>query len=78
MTLRSLPSSAVHTAQQSRSPERSPDQHAGRELPAGDLPAAPPGASGKEDTPVFWQTLQAMASTPGQPDGPPYWIPGRG
>ena len=67
MTLRSLPS-AAHPAQQSRPPERWPAQHVGREPPASDLPAAPPGAASKEDTPVYWQTLLVMVTAPWRRD----------
>jgi hypothetical protein len=69
MTPRLYPSSAGHPVQESRSPERLQAQHAGREAPASVLPAAPRGAASKEDTPVFWQTLQAMVSPPWRRDG---------
>jgi len=35
---------------------------ADRGFPASGLPAALPGRSSEEDTPVYWQTVQAMAS----------------
>ena len=69
MTARLYPSPAGHPVQQSRSPERPQAQHAGREAAAGVLPAAPRSASCQEDTPLYWQTLQAMVSPPWRRDG---------
>lgn len=69
MTPRLYPSSAGHPVQESRSPERLQAQHAGLDVPASVLPAAPRGASSKEDTPVYWQTLQVMVSPPWRRDG---------
>ncbi len=66
MTPRLYPSLAGHPVQESRSPERLQAQHAVLDAPASVLPAAPRGASGKEDTPVYWQTLQVMVSPPGR------------
>ena len=53
MTPRLYPSSAGHPVQESRSPERLQAQHAGLDVPASVLPAAPRGASSKEDTGVI-------------------------
>jgi hypothetical protein len=69
MTPRLYPSSAGNPLHDDRSPERSQAQHVGREAPASVLPAAPRGASSKEDTPVYWQTLQVMVSPPWRRDG---------
>ena len=63
MTSKTWPS-AVHAAQESRSPDRLHAQPAGRQPPAGDLPAVRSATSRQEDTPVYWQTLQAMVSAP--------------
>jgi hypothetical protein len=68
MTPRLYPS-AGHPVQEGRSPERLQAQHAVLDAPASVLPAAPRGASSKEDTPVYWQTLQVMVSPPGRRDG---------
>jgi hypothetical protein len=67
MTPRLYPS-AGHPVQEGRSPERLA-QHAVLDAPASVLPAAPRGASSKEDTPVYWQTLQVMVSPPWRRDG---------
>ena len=69
MTARLYPSPAGRPVPESRSPARWQAQHAGRDAPASVLPAAPRGASSKEDTPVYWQTLQVMVSPPGRRDG---------
>jgi len=69
MTPRFYPSSAGRPVQESRPPERLQAQRAGREAPACVLPAAPHGASSKEDTPVYWQTLQIMVSPTWRRDG---------
>jgi hypothetical protein len=63
MTLKAWPS-AVHAAQECRSPDRLHEQHARQQPPAGDLPAVRSGTFRQEDTPVYWQTLQAMVSAP--------------
>jgi hypothetical protein len=68
MTPRLYPS-AGHPVQESEPPERLRAQHAGQEAPASVLPAAPCGASSKEDTPVYWQTLQVMLSPSWRRDG---------
>ena len=56
--------SAVHAAEESRSPDRPHAQHAGPQPPAGDLPAVRSGSSPHADTPLYWQTLQALGSAP--------------
>ena len=37
-------------------------------VPSGSLRGIPPGTSSEEDTPVYWQTVQAMSSGAWQRD----------
>lgn len=47
---------------ESQPPQRRRVTNMRRVLPASSLPAEPPKAWSEEDTPVYWQTVQAMAS----------------
>jgi hypothetical protein len=47
---------------ESQPPQRRDVTNMHKELPASGLPAVPPSTWSEEDTPVYWQTVQAMAS----------------
>jgi len=47
---------------ESQRPQRRHVTNMRRGLPANGLPAVPPRTWSEEDTPVYWQTVQAMAS----------------
>ena len=64
MTFKSSPLSAVYTAEERQRAARVQAEHMNPPFPVGDLPATPLEAPNEEDTPVYWQTLQAMASAP--------------
>ena len=62
MNFKSSPLSAVYTAEGRQWAAGVRAEHMGPQFPVSDLPATPLEASNEEDTPVYWQTLQAMAS----------------
>jgi len=64
MTFKSSPLPAVYTAEGRQRAAGVRAEHLNPQFPASDLPTTPLEASNEEDTPVYWQTLQAMASPP--------------
>lgn len=68
MTFKSSPLSAVYTAEGRQWTAGVRAEHMSQQFPVSDLPTTPVEASNEEDTPVYWQTLQAMALVPRQLD----------
>ena len=64
MTFKSSPLSAVYMAGGRQRAAGVRAEHMNLQFPASDSPTTPLEASNEEDTPVYWQTLQAMASAP--------------
>jgi hypothetical protein len=64
MNFKSSPLSAVYTAEGRQWAAGVGAAHMGPQFPASDLRTNPLEASSGEDTPVYWQTFQAMASVP--------------
>ena len=60
---------ASRTQYEGRALQRQRVTNLRRELPANGPPAVPAGTSSVDDTPLYWQTVQAMAIAKWRRDG---------